>query len=88
MSRQKTGGRQKGTPNKRTTEMVELMANLGCNPAERLAIIAMEAEAEGNHLLAVDCYKSLMPYIYPKRKSIETLSPNEIEINYIGAQNL
>ena len=35
------GGRQKGTPNKRTQEVAEILARLGCDPFTGMATIAL-----------------------------------------------
>jgi len=37
----KTGGRKKGTPNKKTQEVIERLKELGCDPIEGMAKIAM-----------------------------------------------
>src|SRR5689334_10116780 len=37
----KTGGRRRGTPNRRTGEVAERLAALGCDPIEGMARIAM-----------------------------------------------
>ena len=37
MKRGKTGGRQKGTPNKRTVEFAERLEKLNCDPLELMA---------------------------------------------------
>lgn len=37
---QKTGGRQKGTPNKKTQVIEEILENLNCRPIEILAAVA------------------------------------------------
>ena len=64
----KTGGRAKGTPNKKTTELMELLGDY--NPIARLIEIAKD---ENTPLLdmQVKINLDLMPYIYPKRKSID-----------------
>ena len=36
------GGRQKGTPNKRTQDVIGLLEALGCDPIEGMARIAMD----------------------------------------------
>ncbi|MEI7658898.1 MAG: hypothetical protein WCK33_12625 [Phycisphaerae bacterium] len=38
----KTGGRTKGTPNKRTVEVMEKLEALGCDPIEGMARLAMD----------------------------------------------
>lgn len=68
----KFGGRKKGTPNKKTTEIEELILSTGClHPVVGLAQIAMKAETEGDLHLAKDCYKELAQYVAPKKKAIE-----------------
>ncbi len=65
----KTGGRAKGTPNKRTQSVTEKLAALGCDPIEGLAKIAMDRK---NRIeLRAAMYKELAQYIVPKRKAIE-----------------
>lgn len=78
---QKTGGRKAGTPNKRSLEVAERLADMGIDPIERLALIAQMAEQDAQaaedgarlpHLqLAKDCYKELAQYVAPKRKAVE-----------------
>lgn len=41
--RQKTGGRQPGTPNKKSKEVMELLEGMNCNPIEGMALIATDA---------------------------------------------
>jgi hypothetical protein len=65
----KTGGRRLGTPNKRTLELVERLAELGCDPIDGLAKIAL-ADATSPEL-KVRCYSELAQYVYPKRKSVD-----------------
>ena len=69
MNGKKTGGRQKGTPNKRTLEAREILDELGCDPLVGMARIAMDAkhspELRGRMLA------ELAAYAYPKRKAVE-----------------
>jgi len=39
----KTGGRKKGTPNKKTQEVIDRLKELNCDPIEGMAKIAMNA---------------------------------------------
>ena len=85
----KTGGRTRGTPNKRTQDVLEKLEELGCDPIEGMARLAQQAEADGDKNLAAQMYKELAPYIAPKRKAIEQtikheeeLSMEEMEANY------
>ena len=85
----KTGGRSKGTPNKRTQDVIEKLESLECDPIEGMARIAQQAEKDGDKNLAAQMYKELAPYIAPKRKAIEqtiknerVLTKDEVEANY------
>ena len=65
----KSGGRTKGTPNKKTQEVVERLEALGCDPIEGMARIAMN---EANPLeLRGRMFAELAGYVAPKRKAIE-----------------
>jgi hypothetical protein len=75
----KTGGRSKGTPNKRTQDVIDKLDSLDCDPIEGMARIAQQAEADGDKNLAAQMYKELAPYVAPKRKAIETTIKNEWE---------
>jgi len=65
----KTGGRQAGTPNKRTTELSERLEALGCDPIEGMAQIAMD-QANPPELRG-RMYAELAGYLFPKRKATE-----------------
>ena len=64
----KTGGRQKGTPNKKTRELIELLGDY--NPAESLLEILKSDRVPID--LKIKINLDLMSYVYPKRKSIES----------------
>ena len=65
----KTGGRQKGTPNKRTLEAWQILAELDCDPIEGMAKIAMDEKASPE--LRGRMLAELAGYAYPKRKAVE-----------------
>lgn len=66
----KTGGRSKGTPNKRTSEVIEKLQLLGCDPIEGMALIAKDPN---NPLeLRARMYSELANYVAPKRKAVES----------------
>ena len=65
----KTGGRQRGTPNRKTHELAEKLEQLGCDPIEGLARTAMAPEPPPE--LKVRCYAELAQYVYAKRKAME-----------------
>jgi hypothetical protein len=87
--RTKAGGRVKGTPNKRTQDVIERLNELGCDPIEGMAKIAAQAMTEGELMLAGQMYKELAQYVAPKRKAIEhtgkdgeSLVPQVIKISH------
>jgi hypothetical protein len=65
--REKTGGRQAGTPNKRTLHLIEILEEYGINlPAkifELLPTLLPEKQ--------IDVLMQLLAYVYPKRKALE-----------------
>ena len=65
----KTGGRQKGTPNRRTAEVAARLEELGCDPVEGMARIAMDASNPPE--LRGRMYAELAQYVAAKRKAIE-----------------
>jgi len=65
----KTGGRQKGTPNKPGQQVAELLESLGCDPIEGMARIAMDPSHSPE--LRGKMYSDLARYVYPQRKAIE-----------------
>jgi hypothetical protein len=65
----KSGGRLPGTPNKKTIELEGLVEqSLGMSVPEALLEIFHQ---EANKDAKVRILLELMPYLYPKRKSIE-----------------
>ena len=70
--RQKTGGRTKGTPNKKTAERAKLIAELkvsGKNPITFFADILRNEAAPLD--LRFAAAKELAPYMHPKLASVE-----------------
>jgi len=77
-SSKKRAGRKKGTPNKRTQDIIERLNALNCDPIEGMAKIAGIAMKEGKKqdlALAGQMYKELAQYVAPKRKAIELTGP-------------
>lgn len=64
----KTGGRKKGTPNKKTKELIELMGDY--SPLENLLTIVRNERTPID--LKIKINLDLMGYLYPKRKAIES----------------
>jgi len=75
----KTGGRSKGTPNKKTQLIQQQMEDLGFDPIESMIEISKLAMANKDYSLAGQMAKELAQYIYPKRKAIEH-SPEELDL--------
>ena len=73
----KTGGRVKGTPNRKTQVLVEKLERLGCDPIEGMARIAEAPETVPE--LKVRCYAELAQYVYPKRKAVEMTVEADLE---------
>jgi hypothetical protein len=73
----KTGGRRLGTPNKRTDELAAKLLELGCDPIEGLARIALADETPLE--LKVRCNSELAQYVHPKRKSADLGSAKDSE---------
>lgn len=85
----KKGGRVKGTPNKKTQDVIDRLNALGCDPIEGMAKIAKTALASDDLQLAGQMYKELAQYVAPKRKAIEMtgadgkdLIPSSITVKY------
>ena len=67
----KTGGRVKGTPNKKTSAVLEIVEASGYSPINRLLEMAQEAYDEGNEEREIAIIGRLMPYVYAQRKPID-----------------
>jgi hypothetical protein len=75
----KTGGRQKGTPNRATSELKQKLAALGCDPLAELVKIARDVNIPVNARVFI--YSTLLPYEYPKRKPMEDSNEESLVIN-------
>jgi hypothetical protein len=74
----KVGGRKKGTPNKRTQQIEELLEQMGCDPFKVMALICVSTTATDD--MKLRAAKELAPYIAPKLGSIEVkdVTPEEL----------
>jgi hypothetical protein len=65
----KTGGRTRGTPNRRTQDIQSLLTSMGCDPIEGMARIAMDLQ----HPVEVRArmYVELAQYVAPKRRAVQ-----------------
>ena len=79
---ERRGGRGKGTPNKKTQAVAEVLGELGLDPIKQMAQIAMDERVEVS--IRVQVLKELCQYIAPKRKAVEITGedggPLELEI--------
>jgi len=84
----KTGGRVRGTPNKKTELVAKKLAKLGCDPLEGLAKIALNPETKVE--VKVRCLAELAQYVYPKRKAVNIApaagSDMTVRVEYITPQ--
>jgi len=84
----KSGGRIRGTPNKKTGEIAKKLRKLGCDPIEGLAKIALDPESKPE--LKVRCLAELAQYLYPKRKPVDPVTPEgsefKLTVEHIGSR--
>jgi hypothetical protein len=83
-SGERRGGRCKGTPNKRTMAVAEVLGELGLDPIKQMGQIAMDERVEVS--IRVQVLKELCQYVAPKRKAVEVTgdkgAPLVLEINW------
>ena len=81
----KTGGRKKGTPNKRTLNFVDNLNNY--DPLKSLLKIVKDENTPLDTRIKINL--DLLPYIYPKRKSIDMNSGESPEVKiYINHEQV
>jgi hypothetical protein len=80
----KFGGRQKGSLNKINMAVSQRLAELGCDPIEGLARMAMDENTPIE--LRYRCNAELAQYVQPKRRAVEISGPGgtQIDINVSG----
>src|SRR5687768_1600394 len=84
---QKTGGRTAGTPNKRTLDVIERLDQLGCDPIEGMAKIALDPLNPVE--LRARMFSDLAQYVAPKRRAVEhaaTDGTGNITISWLPVQ--
>jgi hypothetical protein len=67
-------GRKAGTSNKVSKEVAERLAELGCDPIEGMAMLALDPKNPPE--LRGRMFAELAQYCYNKRKSMEVCGPN------------
>lgn len=77
----KAGGRKKGTPNKKTKNLAELIEEnyAGFDPI--IELIKLSKSDKASIDLKVSILKDVTQYIYPRRKSIEADITAEANVN-------
>ena len=71
MSETRIGGRQKGTPNRRTSELLDSIAEKYPGYCPVLSMIELAIDPSTPIDVKLDCHKQIAPYLRPKLKSIE-----------------
>lgn len=64
---EKSGGRQKGTPNKKSLILSDSLDQLGLDVCSKIAELLPQMAVEKQ----MDTLIHLLPYLFPKRKSLE-----------------
>ena len=67
----KTGGRQKGTPNKNRAALIAKLDDAFPSYDPLLALVEIAQDPETDQSMRVDCHKTLASYIYPKMRTAE-----------------
>ena len=80
MQQPKTGGRKKGTPNKRTQALLDAIGDVcpDYDPVVSMAIIANDVTQELS--IRVQCHKEVAQYVHPKRKALEVDMQGSMDI--------
>ena len=72
LRRPKTGGGKKGTPNKRTVQRQQLLANIKASGTDPISFFSDLLQNESVPLeLRFQAAKELAPYVHPRLSSIE-----------------
>lgn len=67
---ERRGGRQRGTPNKRTAEVAAAIAATGMTPLEYLTSVFQDSGAD--EARRIDAAKAAAPYVHPKRAPVDS----------------
>ena len=72
----KTGGRQKGTPNKNRAALLAKLEDSFPTYDPLLALVEIAQDASVDLSVRLDCHKTLANYLYPKMRSVEWIDEN------------
>ena len=78
--RKKTGGRKKGTKNKRTLLVEEIVQEKGLCLVTRLLELAEDNKTPIN--IKAGVFRDLLEYIYPKKKAVELSGEVEHKLTF------
>lgn len=73
-------GRPTGSRMRRSEELAEKMIASGKCPIEALVRLAEKAEVDGDVSQAINGWKSILPYLYPKPKAVEIAPEALVEL--------
>lgn len=71
----KTGGRQKGTPNRATAQRVAEIEESGLTPLDFLLSILRDVGAEQS--VRIDAAKAAAPYVHPRLSTVDVGNKND-----------
>jgi hypothetical protein len=72
----KTGGRQRGTPNKNRVALLAKLEDSFPTYDPLLALAELAQDASVDLSVRLDCHKTLANYLYPKMRSVEWIDAN------------
>jgi hypothetical protein len=74
---ERRGGRQAGTPNRKTHALRDAIEAEGVDPAIALVRIAKAAEGREDFGLAAECYGKVLPFLHAKPRTSADAHPDE-----------
>ena len=86
--RPERAGRKKGTPNKITSSLIEILEKANYCPAAEILKILQNPKALMSTSDKVRFNLELMSYIYPKRKAIEVKQETSGKIQFVSKDAL
>ena len=82
---ERRSGRCKGTTNKKTLAVAEVLAELGLDPIKQMGQITMDEHIDVS--IRVQVLKELCQYVAPKRKAVEITGedsrPMEVNVRWL-----
>lgn len=78
----KAGGRTKGTPNQKTLDFAAKLVKADFDPVIALAKIGKKAMRNGDDEMAHKCASTMLPYLYPRRKSLDLSSSEQPPVSF------